>query len=202
MRQKTILLSMILTLVCLPLARINAESNLDNVESSQNLSRFSLSSVEHSDFEALKEIFQNPAAVNMSGDYLDDATTLMVISAASSPSDLRANWQLFMSGIRDSAGNLIGVMQFYEPTPEGSATLGFAIKQSHWGQGIATEAGKEFIRYGFEQLGLRHIKATTLQSNQGANRVLEKIGFEKVGERPFKAGVMDNVYSLQIAPSR
>ena len=47
----------------------------------------------------------------------------------------------------------------------------------YWGKGIATEAAKLVIDYGFNELNLHKINATVFQPNKSSIRVLEKNGF-------------------------
>lgn len=58
-----------------------------------------------------------------------------------------------------------------------SAELGYWIGEPYWGKGIATEAVKLMIRYGFDQLGLKRIYAGVFDFNKASCRVLEKAGF-------------------------
>jgi RimJ/RimL family protein N-acetyltransferase len=54
--------------------------------------------------------------------------------------------------------------------------LGYRLKQSAWGKGLATEGSMAILAYGFNQLGLDSIMAQTLRRNLSSRRVLEKIG--------------------------
>ncbi len=47
---------------------------------------------------------------------------------------------------------------------------------STWGQGLAAEAARVLIRYGFEALGFNEIIASTDASNEASIRVMEKAG--------------------------
>lgn len=57
------------------------------------------------------------------------------------------------------------------------ASLGYRLVRSSWGHGFATEASRELIRIGFEELGLESIYASTYEHNRGSRKVLEKLGF-------------------------
>lgn len=48
----------------------------------------------------------------------------------------------------------------------------------YWGQGIASEAGKLVVSYGFNELNLHKITARSFFPNKAAKRVAEKIGFK------------------------
>lgn len=54
--------------------------------------------------------------------------------------------------------------------------IGFRFLPSYWGKGIATEASKEIIKYGFEKLQINRIIGIAMPENIGSCRVLEKIG--------------------------
>lgn len=58
--------------------------------------------------------------------------------------------------------------------------LGFRLKRTYWNQGIATETSKACLKYGFETIELQNIIARTSIKNKGAQRVLGKLGMEKV----------------------
>jgi ribosomal-protein-alanine N-acetyltransferase len=58
----------------------------------------------------------------------------------------------------------------------GEARLAFYLARPYWGRGLATEAGRAFIEYGFNHLGLSRIVAGANARNLASNRVLTKIG--------------------------
>ena len=62
--------------------------------------------------------------------------------------------------------------------------IGFRFLQRYWGRGIATEASKELIKYGFEELGLNRIIGIAMEENIASQKVLTKIGLRqyKIGE--------------------
>ena len=63
----------------------------------------------------------------------------------------------------------------------GSGTLGYGLGTEHWGQGIATEAVREVVRYAFEELRLHRVQAWVFANNAASQRVLEKVGFSYEG---------------------
>lgn len=64
---------------------------------------------------------------------------------------------------------------------QAKAELGYWVGKSHWGQGLATEAAEEVVRYGFEQLHLERIQARFMVRNRASGRVLAKLGFTREG---------------------
>ena len=59
--------------------------------------------------------------------------------------------------------------------------LGYALAKQAWGHGYMTEASREVIRYGFEELGLSLITCTHYAFNDRSARVIKKCGFEYEG---------------------
>ena len=62
-----------------------------------------------------------------------------------------------------------------------SAELGYWVGEEYWGRGIATEAVKLVLHYGFNNLNLIRIQAGVYEHNTSSMRVLIKNGFEKEG---------------------
>lgn len=62
-------------------------------------------------------------------------------------------------------------------TIPGEGVLAFYLARAWWGQGLATEAGSAFVRFGFGELGLHKIVTTVDARNAASLRVLEKLGF-------------------------
>ncbi len=54
------------------------------------------------------------------------------------------------------------------------AEFGYAISQDYWNKGIATEAAKEMLKYGFNKMHLNRIEAICNIENIASARVLEK----------------------------
>lgn len=63
----------------------------------------------------------------------------------------------------------------------GEAVLAFYLAREYWGRGLATEAGRAFIQFGFDRLHLNRIVATVQVGNAASLRVLEKLGFTLIG---------------------
>jgi len=61
------------------------------------------------------------------------------------------------------------------------AALGLYLAREFWGRGLATEAGRAFVSFGFHELRLARIVATVEAGNAASLRVLEKLGFARIG---------------------
>ena len=57
-----------------------------------------------------------------------------------------------------------------------SAEIGYVINPDFRGSGIAVEAAKKVISFGFENLGLNRIVARYMVGNDASRRVMEKLG--------------------------
>lgn len=60
--------------------------------------------------------------------------------------------------------------------------IGYRFVQDLWGRGIATEAGKACMEFGFKDLKLDKIIGLVLPDNLGSVRVLQKLGLHFVKE--------------------
>lgn len=54
--------------------------------------------------------------------------------------------------------------------------VGYMLAREYWGQGLATEAARAILRYGFERVGLARLICVINPGNQASSRVAEKIG--------------------------
>jgi [ribosomal protein S5]-alanine N-acetyltransferase len=61
------------------------------------------------------------------------------------------------------------------------AELGYWLGAPYWGQGYATEAAREMLRYGFEELPLHRIFASHFKHNPVSGRILVKLGMHHEG---------------------
>ena len=61
--------------------------------------------------------------------------------------------------------------------------LAYRLPKSSWGRGIATEAARPLLAYGFDELRLARIAAVTDPKNRASRRVLDKLGFLYQGLR-------------------
>jgi ribosomal-protein-alanine N-acetyltransferase len=50
------------------------------------------------------------------------------------------------------------------------------LAKEYWGQGLASEAARAILQYGFEQVGLASLICVINPRNQASSRVAEKIG--------------------------
>lgn len=82
-----------------------------------------------------------------------------------------------------SDGRQIGGIGLRSEPAHQNAELGYWIGVPYWGSGYATEAAREMVRYGFEQLGLHRIHASHFEGNDVSGKILRKIGMHHEGCR-------------------
>lgn len=86
---------------------------------------------------------------------------------------------------------IIGSCGFARPHGTEEIELGYLLGKKFWGRGLATEATRACLQYGFEQLKFNETIAITDLENVASQKVLEKIGFTKRGIE--KIGGEDNL---------
>jgi [ribosomal protein S5]-alanine N-acetyltransferase len=67
------------------------------------------------------------------------------------------------------------------------------------GQGLATEAGRALVNFGFTELGLSRIVASVEIGNNASVRLMEKLGFSPVRT---ELGVVRSFYHFELLPNR
>lgn len=84
--------------------------------------------------------------------------------------------------IVNEEAEVVGVNGFVDVEPAtGFAELGYWIGRPYWGRGYATAACRLILGHGFGVLGLRRIIARPLLRNAASCRVLDKLGFRRLG---------------------
>lgn len=58
-------------------------------------------------------------------------------------------------------------------------TIGWLLGRQYQGQGLATEAARALMTYGFDHLGLHRIAARTGSDNERSWRLMERIGMRR-----------------------
>jgi ribosomal-protein-serine acetyltransferase len=90
-------------------------------------------------------------------------------------------WYSFGIFETDSGGFLGGVGINFINRVHQMANLGYWVRTSAAGRGVATAATRMAARFGFEQLGLRRIEIVAAVANVPSQRVAEKAGARREG---------------------
>ena len=76
--------------------------------------------------------------------------------------------------------------------------LGYHLRPEFWGQGLAVEAARAAIEFGFGRLGAKAIFAGHHPENAASRRVLLKLGFYFTGDEIFpETGILEPTYRLE-----
>ena len=81
----------------------------------------------------------------------------------------------------DGDGRQIGGIGLRVDDQHQHAELGYWLGVPYWGQGYATEAAREMLRYGFEELALHRIFASHFKHNPASGKILRKLGMRHEG---------------------
>lgn len=80
-------------------------------------------------------------------------------------------------------GELVGAISLMGMVKGHQAELGYWVGVPYWNNGYCTEAGKELLKCGFNDLGLVRVHACYLGHNPASGRVMEKLGLRYEGTR-------------------
>jgi RimJ/RimL family protein N-acetyltransferase len=158
------------------------------------------------DLEAYRSIRSQPEAMTSSSTGLPDATMKQteakLIRLQQPYRDSHVYFGIYLKNSDDTEGELIGdggVHKFAD-TETGWPEFGYKLKKEFWGLGYATEFGKGFMQYWWNNFArterqvlivpssvdyqatleaTEHVCAWTKRGNEKSERVLEKIGFER-----------------------
>jgi RimJ/RimL family protein N-acetyltransferase len=86
---------------------------------------------------------------------------------------------LWMADVR-ATGELAGFVGLSHPSLPAVAhevEVGWRLGRAHWGQGYATEAGAEAVRWGFAERGLERLVCIIDRDNARSLGVARKLGF-------------------------
>ncbi len=75
----------------------------------------------------------------------------------------------------------------------GMVEVGWRLAREHWGNGYATEAAREALRYGFETVGLDEIVSFTVPQNTRSRAVMKRIGLVRDSSADFDHPRVDPV---------
>jgi RimJ/RimL family protein N-acetyltransferase len=109
-------------------------------------------------------------------------------------------WGLWAMELR-ATGTFVGFTGLQKPPFEAHFTpcveIGWRVAFAHWGQGLAPEAARAALAYGFEDLGLTEIVAMTATQNLRSMRVMEKIGMTRDPADDFDIPVLPEGHRLR-----
>jgi len=111
------------------------------------------------------------------------------------------------SGIRwgitlKESGKVIGSCGFLNRNSKHHrAEIGFELSKEYWGKGIASEALKGVLKFGFNHFSFERIEALIEPTNVPSQKLVEKQGFKREGllrHYEFTCGKFDDLYMYSI----
>ena len=122
-----------------------------------------------------------------------EATRYMIWETHRSLGDSRAFLELVAS--RDESGGepewgivykgdhrFVGTCGFVNWEPgHARAELGYVLSREYWGRGLASEAVRAVVSFGFARMDLNRIEARCIAENAASSRVMEKAGMTYEG---------------------
>ena len=97
------------------------------------------------------------------------------------------NWAIELKNIHEPIGSISAVKVYYETQ---SATVGYCIGRSYWGQEITAEALRAIIKFFFEEVGMNRVSAYHDSRNPNSGKVMKKCGMTYEGT--WRAGGVNN----------
>jgi ribosomal-protein-alanine N-acetyltransferase len=131
------------------------------------------------DAEAILVFRGDPEVQRYNAEPLRDlAETVQFIELlqAETAANLRRHWAITLDG---AVVGLIGLHTWEQDHRR--AELGYDMAREYWGRGLATEAGRAVIQFGFTTMALHRIEAGTIADNVRSVRLLERLGFQREG---------------------
>ncbi|MEO6854765.1 MAG: GNAT family N-acetyltransferase [Rhodoferax sp.] len=93
-------------------------------------------------------------------------------------------WGFWAAELKTS-GQFIGFVGLHEPSAllpfSPCVEIGWRLAAPYWGQGLATEAAKAALQFGFDQVGLAEIVSFTAVANARSRAVMERLGMQADG---------------------
>ena len=137
------------------------------------------------DLDWLAELYADVEVTRYLGGTRDrDQTAQMLQSRFLDYYDQHPGLGIWMTVDRAS-GDRVGFHLLNNIQGETIIQVGFALLKPAWGRGFGTEMAHAVLRHGFVELALPRIAGMASLGNVASQRVLEKIGLERRGERAF-----------------
>jgi len=111
------------------------------------------------------------------------AAYLIKSAIANLRAGFEAIWHSFFLFIDDEGRNAIGSGNFHGPPSRGRVEIGYEVAPSYRGSGVATQAAKLLVEQAFAHSTVKEVVAHTTLDNFASRRVVEKAGFELIGQR-------------------
>lgn len=138
---------------------------------------------EEGDQQSLERVFCDPTMMRYLGGVWDPDKVTEIIQEWHDDWGVGQRWSGVL--VKKDSWEVIGTAGLTENTllDEAGFELSWFVLSEHQKQGLATEITNELLRFVFDDMGAERVVAETHPENPASNRVLEKLGFECLGER-------------------
>jgi ribosomal-protein-alanine N-acetyltransferase len=138
---------------------------------------------EAGDQTSLEWVFCDPDMMRYLGEVWDSDKVAEVIQEWHNDWGVEHRWSGVL--VKRDTPEIIGTAGLTENTlaDEAGFELSWFVLPEHQKQGLASEITDALLRFAFNDLGAERVVAETHPENPASNRVLEKLGFECLGER-------------------
>lgn len=140
------------------------------------------------DIDAFAEICADPEVMR----YLPGGEPLSRADAWRQMAYIMGHWQLkgfgFWALEEKATGRLVGRAGLQHPEGWPGFEAGWTLGRPYWGNGYATEAARQALRYAFDVLGRDHVISLIRPGNAASIRVAERLGERLEGEVEVAGG--------------
>jgi ribosomal-protein-alanine N-acetyltransferase len=148
-----------------------------------SVGRWRLRAIEHGDAERWLAIVLDPELRRLTSWDVEttDAMRRLVAEYVDGPrAHTTRRW-----AIMDAHGAFSGTCGFKDWDREsGTAELVYELASEHRGRGAMTAIAEAVMAHGFSEMRLRMVRALVMVENAASNRLLEKLGFKRMGTLP------------------
>lgn len=145
--------------------------------------RITLRQIVDEDLDALFDLYSDPAVFTyIPGEARKHKDTVRNM-IGHYDRDFRKGKQIYLAVCESGdPGTLLGMAELFDYDARvNMITLGYRLRRSAWGRGIATGAVEALVAYLFEVVGVNRIQAFVMPENLASQRVLEKNRFAREG---------------------
>ena len=149
-----------------------------------------------SDAGAISALASNPQIANQTASmpypFEEDQVAAWIARRRTAVPAVNGDALVLLDRLTDDA--IVGIAG-HGPVEDNVVEINYWIGEPCWGRGLATEAANAVIAQAFGTLEIGALRGQTRVENIGSQRVLEKCGFERVGETRVHIASLDQSVS-------
>jgi RimJ/RimL family protein N-acetyltransferase len=160
--------------------------------------RLNIREYQLADAEAILQLFNEDAFINNIGDkqLRTTADAEAYISDKLLASYQQHGFGLYLLEDKHTA-NAIGMCGLVKRPELEYPDLGYALLEQYAGQGYAREAAAAVLNWAAKNLAQQTIQAVTLPTNQRSNQLLQRLGFDFIGNKALYDSD-NNLYQIRL----